>query len=52
MWLVGITELRYTLKTVFEGAGLAQLVERDLPKVEAVGSSPITRSNYFFIQVT
>jgi hypothetical protein len=29
------------------GAGVAQLVERDLAKVEVVGSSPITRSITF-----
>lgn len=31
-----------------DDAGVAQLVERQLPKLNVVGSNPITRSNYLF----
>src|SRR5690606_20131613 len=32
----------------YSKAGVAQLVERQLPKLKAVGSNPITRSAFFF----
>jgi hypothetical protein len=35
---------RKLLNIDVRGAGVAQLVERDLAKVEVVGSRPITRS--------
>src|SRR5271166_6463649 len=35
---------RRNLLKIYGGAGVAQLVERDLAKVEVVGSRPITRS--------
>ena len=34
------------LLKITHGAGVAQLVERDLAKVEVVGSRPITRSMF------
>ncbi len=39
---------RRNLLKIYRGAGVAQLVERDLAKVEVVGSRPITRSTLFF----
>ena len=39
-----------SLKRCFRNARVAQLVERDLAKVEAAGSSPVSRSLYFIAE--
>ena len=37
--------ITYTSRKTTDNARVAQLVERDLAKVEAAGSSPVSRSN-------
>ena len=45
----GFTELKESENVSKTNARVAQLVERDLAKVEAAGSSPVSRS-YFYMK--
>ncbi len=38
-----------SLDLISEFAGIAQLVERNLAKVEVAGSNPVSRSNIFTV---
>ena len=42
--IIGLTELRKVFLMITPSARIAQLVERDLAKVEVAGSNPVSRS--------